>query len=357
MKKITQLIKKYWLFLFLGMVAASLLVLKLTIKPEVEPTQPESKPPAFKINPPQSKFSFSTGRQPNYQISLIERDFDFPNRLPVYQTKKFTPNEILKIYQPMIAQLGFSESAEKKQIKQELILLWRQKNQSLVIKTSSGQFSFSGQYLLEETGQILNSKSAAENLRQKLISWGLLNKQVKTKEIKGFKKTGLELSAVENLSQASVWLIIFKPDFQGYPLKGIGPAENLIEAKIDKEGKLLSLSFNLHQIKPKEIGQYPLKNYSETIQAIKNGQIQLIKVSDQKNNEEFLPTAEEIKTIKINQISLAYLETAESQDFYQPIFLFKGEIILKNNQIYQAEFILPAISSQWLKEPQSHFEF
>lgn len=358
MKKIINFFKQYWLFILLATVVTVLLVLWLNqrAKPE-QPTIPGPSPTEI-LPQPQSQFSQIIGEGPYYNVLFSEAEFtQFPRALPVYQTKKFTKEEIISRYDKIVTNLGFLGAPEEQQRPDSKYLIWREEENYLGVNISSGQFTFSGKISLSSSpeSQTFTSSQIQNLIKQKLVSWELISGEAKIEGIKGFGTAGLELIPVTNLSQAVVFQIIIKPDFEGYPLVGLGPAKNLIEAKINYQGTLLSLFFNLHQVDKETAGNYPIKSFKETTEEIKEGQAQVIQVLTIEQEERSTPSLEEILSVKFSSISIAYYETTEAQDFYQPIFLLKGNISLKGGEILQASFILPAVSGEYLKPLQEHF--
>lgn len=359
MKKIINFFKQYWLFILLAAMAMILLLFWLSQKSRHERLLAPGPTPTAGILPqPQSQFSQLLGKGPYYNVLFSEAEFaKIPRTLPVYQTRNFTKEEIISRYAKIITDLDFPGTPEEQQRPDGKYLIWREGENYLGINVSSGQLMFSGKTSLSSSPETTTfSSSQIQNLvKQKLISWGLISEEAKIEEINGFGVAGLELIPVPNLSQAVVFQIIIEPDFEGYPLVGLGPARNLIEAKIDYQGTLLSLFFNLHQVDKETVDNYPIKSFEETVNEIKDGQAQVIQVLTSKQEERSAPSLEEILSVKFSSISVAYYETTEAQEFYQPIFLLKGNITLKEGEILQASFILPAISGEYLKPLQEHF--
>jgi len=138
-------------------------------------------------------------------------------------------------------------------------------------------------------------------------------------------------------------------------LVGTGLEKNLIEATLNNRGTLVTLSFLLHQVNQEVVSYYPVKSYEEVIQEIEVGLAQIIETTTQDDKYKPVPSRDQIQEIKISSIVVAYYETTEAQEFYQPIFLLKGNIYLKEEETLQASFILPAISGEYLKPLQEHF--
>lgn len=360
MKKIIDFLKQYWFFTLLAASVAMLLALWVVQGSRREPSPlPIPSPSAGALPQPQSQFSQLLREGIYYTIFFSETDFaKIPQILSVYQTKQFTQEVITSRFAKIIVDLGFSVTPQEQPRPDGKYLVWQEKENYLQINIVSGQILFAGKSSLDSLAEekILNSTQIQNLVKQKLVSWKLITDEAKVKEIKGFGIAGLELIPVDSLNQAVVFQIIYKADFEGYLLVGLGPARNHIEVKVNNHGVLNSLFFNLHQVEGKIVDNYPLKSYEETVNEIKSGKAQIIEVLDSKQKEHSIPSSEEIQEIRISSLSLAYYETTEAQEFYQPIFLLKGNIILKEGGTYQASFILPAISSEYLQPLKEHFK-
>lgn len=352
MTKIKNFLKNYWVFIFLAALVASLLVFRFVYKPKPKPIEPIPSPKLGLLPQPKSKFTEETGSGLFYQVSFSQNVFDnFPKTVAVYKIKKLSKEECLSFLEKMVSDLGFTSIPTEETRKDGLYLVWKNESNYLELNSQTGQFNFSGKTSLIQN-QFLSPSLIESQVKQKLVSWRLIPDSTSVGEINGFNIAGLELIPVSDLNKASVFQIIYKPKFDNYSLIGIGPAQNLVEVKIDKNGNLLSVQFFLHQIDRNFVDYYPIKTYEETVREIKDGKMQIIQVLTTDGQQRSIPTMAEIQEIQISEITLAYYETEETQEYYQPIFLLKGQIILKDGNDYQSIFILPAISSSWLSTPR-----
>jgi len=356
MKQIIELVKKYWVFVLLATLVVILLAFWLIqkTKPEI-PSGPVPSPTAGILPQPQSQYSQSLGEGLYYTIFLSETDFSqLPSSLPVYQIKPLTQKEILSRYDKLIKQLGFTVNPQEQERPDGRYLIWQEGENYLQTNLNSGQLLFAGKVSLSPPDKTLNSLQIQDLVKQKLSAWQLITEEAEIKNIEGFGVAGLELIPVENLNQAIVFQIAYSASFEGYPLVGLGPAKNLIEAKINNQGVLNSLIFNLLQVENKPMDYYPLKNYEETSQEIKEGKGQIIEILTPQREERSLPSLKEIQEIRITSVSLVYYVTIEPQEYYQPVFLFKGKMILKEESL-SISLILPAIVSGYLESDREHF--
>lgn len=349
MRKTIDFFKKYWVFILLATIATMLLFIRLSQKPTTPPQKEEPLPIFGTLPQPKSGFAEILGKGLSYKISLSQSDFaKNPEKLPVYKTKKFTKEEIILRCARLTSDLGFFKPPEETQRKDGLFLFWHEGENHLGVNVSSGQFLLSGTFPLSSAPQAFSPSQIQELIQEKLLGWGLVEKKIEVKETRGYQRTGSELLPIKELSQAEVFRLIFNPSFDSFSLVGIGPAKNLIEAKADNKGTLLSLIFNLHQADKEIVDEYPLKSFEETTKELKEGKGQIIQVLTQEGEERSIPSQDQIGEVQISSFSIVYYETVESQDFYQPVFLLKGKISLKNGEAYQASFILPAITSKYL---------
>lgn len=354
-KAIIRFFKQYWVFILLAAIVAVLLAFWFLRQPKAPPeTIPV--PTHGNLPQPQSELSQPLGEGLFYTILFSENDFTkIPKALPIYYTQEFTKEEILSRLAKMVVDLGFLSGPEEQRRGNKQVLVWREGENYLKANIPSSQFTFVGKSQINQNQTI--TASQAENLvSEKLVSWNLVDSKPTIEKTEGFIPVGLELSPVANLKQATVFNIIFEPTFEQYPLIGIGQAINPLEAKIDNQGNLLNLFFSLHQVDPKIVDNYPLKSYEETINEIKSGRVQIIEVTQGGQNQT-IPSPENIQEIRIASLSPAYYETTETQEYYQPIFLLKGSVVLKEGGIYQASLILPAISSEYLQPQREYFKF
>jgi len=356
MKKIINLFKNYWIFILLAAIVAGLLFLRFSRRAAPElPTRPSPSPAFGTLPQPQSRLNPTIGRGPTYKILFDKASFDkVPNTLPVYKTRDFSKEEVLSYLAKAITDLGFYGQPIEEKINENLYLTWREEENYLNVNVSSGQFSFVGKTPLSQN-QAIGASQVNTLVTDKLISWELISDKPLVKELAGFTEVDMELYPVSDINKANFFKIALEPTFNNYPLVGIGLEKNLIEATIDNKGTLVTLSFLLHQISQDIVGHYPIKAYEVIIQEIEVGLAQIIETTTKDNKYKPIPQRDQIQEVKITSISVAYYETTEAQEFYQPIFLLKGNITLKEGEILQASFILPAISSEYLKPLQEHF--
>lgn len=348
MKKIIYFLGKYWLFVLLAAIAATLLTIRFIKKPA--PSLPVPSPTPIFGPLPQPKFGFGEilGQGPSYKISLSESDFGkIPKTLSVYKVKKLSKEEILSRFNDVISGLGFIKPPIEEQRKDGFFLVFREADNYLKIKVGSGQFSFAGKVSLAQ-GQELTPPQIQSLIEEVFVSWNLIPSGSKAKKLEGFVPTGMELSPISDVNKAVFFRVFFDLSFNSLPIVGVGPAENHIEATIDNKGVLVSLFFNLHQVDKEIVDSYPSKSFEETIKELGEGKAQIIQVLTQKSEDRSIPPPNQIKEVQISSLSLAYYETVETQDFYQPVFLLKGKISLKSGENFQASFILPAIESKYL---------
>lgn len=357
MKKITNLSKNYWIFILLAAVVAGLLVFRLSRRPVSElPIEPSPSPAFGALPQPQSRFNPLTGIGPAYNILFSKTSFTkMPNTLPVYKTRIFSKEDVLSYLNKAIVDLGFLGQPTEEEINEDLYLTWREEENYLSVNISSGQFSFVGKKPLIQD-QTISPSQVSPLITDRLFSWRLISDKPRVKELAGFTEVAMELYPVSDINKATFFKIAFEPTFNNYPLVGTGLEKNLIEATLDNRGALVTLSFFLHQVNQEVVSYYPIKSYEEVIQEIEVGLAQIIETTTKDDEYTPIPQREQIQEVKLSSISIAYYETTEAQEFYQPIFLLKGTISLKEGETLQATFILPAISSEYLKPLQEHFK-
>lgn len=339
MAKVIKIVKEKWLVLVLLSLGLVLLLIKILSttreEPAIIPGQKELLPK------PVSQFGPTLTTQTKYQIVFDKNAFSLlPKQLPVYRMKKLSEKEVLTLRSPVITSLGFLGRPTKKTVRQQTRLIWEEKNNLLDLVVETGQFRFSGQKILEwPNGFTL--ETFPEKLKEILVRWKLITPEATSESIQSFQRSGQQLVAETNPNLATVFQAVFQVKIADLSLIGLGPTQNLVEIKIDREGKLLSLNFLIPKIETEE-KTYLIKTYAAVSEEIEKGNLYLFQVTDQSGQPRSFPPISQISQISLNSVSLAYLITPEIQDYLQPVFVFSGTILFEG-QLLLAKFYLPAI--------------
>src|SRR3972149_6670704 len=93
------------------------------------------------------------------------------------------------------------------------------------------------------------------------------------------------------------------------------------------------------EIDKTQVETYPLKDVMSAWEEIKTGQ-----------GTAYIGSTEDLRTVQINSITLAYFDDAAHQDYLQPIYVFSGVAKTASNK--EVEFVAysQAVSSDWFEE-------
>jgi hypothetical protein len=135
-------------------------------------------------------------------------------------------------------------------------------------------------------------------------------------------------------------------DDQNYPIMPIDPKVGLIQIGVTTELKpeinnILGVTYSAQEteIDKTRIETYPLKDVMSAWEEIKTGQ-----------GIAYVGSTEDLRTVQINSITLAYFDDAVHQDYLQPIYVFSGVAKTASNK--EVEFVAysQAVSSDWFEE-------
>jgi hypothetical protein len=156
-----------------------------------------------------------------------------------------------------------------------------------------------------------------------------------------WKLAGNDRNQVSSYSDANgVMVEIFRDKVEGkYPVVEGNPARASVNVLISPtqktEKKLLELNYTYWEYDDSNIGTYPPKSPSEAFAELKDG-------------EAFVTVGlnEAFEKIDIVEVTLSYFNPMDEIRYFQPIYVFKGEGLIKNER---KEFIayVPAVSSSY----------
>lgn len=346
-KNSRYLINKYKIFIVL---AATIPILGFFFWRQLGPPRVPPPNPIFGPLPqPETQFSIQVKPGITYRFSFSKTLFaQFPDQLSVYKIKKLSKEEILDKYSGFATELGFSIDQTTQTRGGLTFYIWEEPDKFLKVNSQTGQFVFQGKTALS-SGPI-TPPEAEELAKQKLIDWDLLQLDTKT-SINYFVLAGMQFKPVTNPNLADVYQITFSSSVDTYPLIGFGPAQDLASVKVGKDGQILTIDYFYHQFERENVGTYPLKSSETVLSQVQQGQGEIFSLKTKAGVETNLTPENQIKTIDLTSVDLAYYETVEKQEYLQPIYLFLGEAKLEKGQALEVSLYLPAISSEWLAQP------
>ena len=133
---------------------------------------------------------------------------------------------------------------------------------------------------------------------------------------------------------------------QNYPILPADPKVALIQVALTTGLKpeinnVLGITYGAQEaeIDKTQVETYPLKDVMSAWEEIKTGQ-----------GTAYIGSTEDLRTVQINSITLAYFDDAAHQDYLQPIYVFSGVAKTASNK--EVEFVAysQAVSSDWFEE-------
>ena len=133
---------------------------------------------------------------------------------------------------------------------------------------------------------------------------------------------------------------------QNYSILPPDPKVGLIQVWVTTELKpeinnILGVTYSAQEteIDKTRVETYPLKDVMSAWEEIKTGQ-----------GTAYIGSTEDLRTVQINSITLAYFDDAAHQDYLQPIYVFSGVAKTASNK--EVEFVAysQAVSSDWFEE-------
>ena len=196
-------------------------------------------------------------------------------------------------------------------------------------------------YDYQNDQEILNSKDlptnqqAAEEAKNFLANNGLLSDDLATgsAEFVYLKFTPPNLTPALSLSEADfVRVNLFRADLDGLKILPPNPKNSMISFLFSGSralGKrIIEVNYTYYPIERETLATYPLKTSQTAWQELQGGAGYVANLGENQNGQ-----------IIIREVSLAYFDSNQSQNFLQPVFVFEGD-----NNFFG---FVPAIDSKW----------
>lgn len=196
-------------------------------------------------------------------------------------------------------------------------------------------------YDYQNDQEILNSKDlptnqqAAQEAKNFLATNSLLADDLATgsAEIVYLKFTPPNLTPAISLSEADfVRVNLFRADLDGLKILPPNPKNSMISFLFSGSralGKrIIEVNYTYYSIERETFATYPLKTPQAAWQELQGGAGYIANLGENQNGQ-----------IIIREVSLAYFDSNQSQNFLQPVFVFEGD----NNFIG----FVPAVDSKW----------
>jgi len=181
-----------------------------------------------------------------------------------------------------------------------------------------------------------------------------------TNTINKGKYVNNKLIKTEDRADAQLYRIDFFRNIEKFKIVGPDPTKGLLHAYIGNEVnapnnlKITPSTFPIMELYYNEIdvnseATYPLLNISAAWNAVKQGKGIIANVTPKGNNPFVENETITVQDILINNISLAYYETPQSQKYLQPIYVFEGNYKTTGTQGGNIVIYFPAIAGEYIQ--------
>lgn len=291
---------------------------------------------------------------PNYingtiplSVSFSEKDFLFPDKLPLLFQKKNTMSEdqIRKIS----SNLGFdSEPITTTDAKSGTIYIWSNDKNFLFITPKLNKIKFGPS---QSSHNIINN-SLNKQLTDKTmesIAMDFLEKiDIEKVNLKLSNITYLKVDPTKELftlttkNDATIYQLNYSYSESKYPILTLNPQDTIIYVQLLQDGTVLNSEATVNTTYINGSSEYKIMSYKELYDSIN----QSILVSLDNSNIN-LPDLQKdaIKQITISSVEIAYLLDKPSNEYLQPVFLLKGIAnIADYEQGINTSLYLPALA-------------
>src|SRR3989304_2346057 len=338
----SQLLKKIGPFLLIIGIIGLLLVgiFYRYQKPAVQPTgtQIPIPSPQIKQNPAQ--------KQPGaFDHSQVEEP-QIPQNLPVYSLKKYDLTEQMAKSAALIFVITNDPFLIEPNTHDGKQYNWQQEDLDLTLSETTIRFEKKAanlntqDILLEEALQRISSEFVQKNpLLDKDLVANLQKTQYLRLENERFIGAG-------TFASSQIVQFFYDKKLSDYPLIGNSPDILPTIIKIQKNGEIISLSARF--FKEYEMsGTAQLKSSSEAIGEIKTGKGKVVQtlILDQYGQavELFRVAPVDVRSARINKISLVYFLPPDTGDLIQPIFNVEGKFDYNDGESGKITIYLPAV--------------
>lgn len=202
-------------------------------------------------------------------------------------------------------------------------------------------------------GRAVSGPNAIKKAQRTLNSLGLLkfgfdagNQTTAFKTVTAGTAIEVGSTSEAHFTEVNFFRSLTEVTSQSYPILPANPKAGLIRVWITSSLKpsilnTLLLSYNAREVKidKSKVETYPLENIATAWESVKQGAgIAYVEVSG------------EINSISITNVSIAYFDDPQHQDYLQPIYVFSG--LAENANGKEGEFFAytPAVSEDWISE-------
>ncbi len=278
---------------------------------------------------------------------IKESDFEFPTTLSYLNQQRKESLTFSKASKIALA-LGIDqEPIRVRDVENGEIFIWNGENYSLSVTPKTGEIDISSTQGIQSRINSSQDSNLATDEYQKL-SAGFLTKMI------GLNSGEITLNGVgffdarssdEHLNkstetEAQVIQFNYSASKSEYPILTTSPEYSQIYVQMLKNGSVLSSKILYGNYFEYSQNKYPIKNFKEF-----NENLDLSIIVSIDNGEVNIPDLIEgdLGKITINEVEIAYLLDKPQSEVLLPVFLIKGEVLIKSlNEIVDVSMYLPA---------------
>ncbi len=202
-------------------------------------------------------------------------------------------------------------------------------------------------------GKALSGPDAIKETQGTLNSLGLLkfgfdtgNQTATFKAVKNSTATEAGSTSEAHFTEVNFFRSLTEVASQSYPIIPVSPKTGLIRVWVTSGLKpdilnTLTITYNAQQVEidKSKTETYPLENVATAWESVKQG-----------SGTAYVGVSGQINSISVTNISIAYFDDAQHQEYLQPIYVFSG--VAKNANGKEGEFFAytPAVSENWISE-------
>lgn len=278
----------------------------------------------------------------NYSLETATGDLPkLPDQAKVYYVLKDTANLLaLDAAKEKARSLGFGSEPNKLS---DNTYSFKNPNVPATLEMNIVSGSFSVSYdLNSDRGPITNKPPAAEvaaaAVRAFLGAADILPEDLTGGMVPKFLKldNGKFITALSQSDSDAVKINLFRKDYDELPAKTTDPTEAnvwfMVSGSQDRNQQIIAGEYHYFKVDESQFSTYPIKTPKEAFGELQSGNAF---IADQ-------GTVQDGENLKIRKVYLAYFDSENPSDFYQPIYVFEGD---KNFVAY-----LPAVTSDYYGE-------
>lgn len=280
------------------------------------------------------------------ELTLLKRDFDFPNRLKVLRVAtlielseseaKSIANKLEFLFEPLTANDYFDGQT----------YIWKSQSASLVVYSKPRKFIYSVNAQSGASNNKLSDESYISIAEGFLTSKNIISKDklsfsflnfIDVHEPEGFYPTRRE--------NADLIQVNFSPVKSDIKLVTLDPNSSPISIWMQSDGTIVKAVVSEIGEVEKGTTSYELKDYDEVVASLKDAKVVSIDYGNTDITSGFEDTP--LESVTINTVEIAYLYDSPRSQLLQPMYLLKGKGKFRETlEEVEVTLYLPAIKGQ-----------